>query len=42
MRLRGAWGEPDADITPGKENVGGILHGFMFTQLSSGRIDFGG
>lgn len=36
---RGAGGAPDADITPAKQNVGSILHGFVFTRLGSGRID---
>lgn len=38
--LRRGWAELDFDITSSKENVGSILHGFLFTQLGSERIDF--
>lgn len=40
VELRGGWVELDSDITSRKEIVGSMLRGFMFTQLSSGHIDF--
>lgn len=41
MGLRRARAEPDTDIASRKENVGSLLHSFMFIQLSSGNIDLG-
>lgn len=39
-RAAGGPGRADPDITSRKEGAGSILQGFMFTQLSSGHIDF--
>lgn len=39
--LRRGYVELDADITSRKGNIGSLPHGLMFTQLSSGHIDFG-